>query len=220
MHETIGKLKCLRRPGEDESRCVVFLHGFGADAGDLFPLADFLDPEGEWNFVFPEAPLEVPLGPMMSGRGWFPLSVRELEGGFDFTQLRPPHMEASCELVYDLIFHLNAQRCVLGGFSQGGMVATEVAMKNPEDLTGLVLYSSTLLDEPNWTRQAVQLKGKPILMSHGMQDPVLPFAFSQRLFDVLKAAGADVSFAPFNGGHEIPLPVLQKTKEFLLQHLG
>lgn len=215
MRETIGKLNCLRRPGENDRQCVVLLHGFGADASDLFPLADFLDPEEQWNFIFPEAPLEVPLGPMMSGRGWFPISVRELEHGIDFMQVRPPHMDASCELVYDMLFHLNAEKAVLGGFSQGAMIATDVAMNNPQDVEALVLYSSTILDQANWTKKAKDLAGKRFLLSHGMQDPVLPFAAAQKLFEIFKAAGMQGSFVPFGGGHEIPLPVLQKTKEFL-----
>jgi len=218
MQKTIGKLKCLVREGEDEKRVVVLLHGFGADPGDLFPLADFLDPDENYTFVFPEAPLEVPIGPMMSGRGWFPLSVRELEGGgIDFTKVRPPHMDASVQLVSDLVFHLNADRLVLGGFSQGAMIATEVAMNDAESVHGLVLYSGTLLDEVNWTKKAVALKGKKMIVSHGVHDPVLPFAYSQRLYDMLKASGADGSFVSFPGGHEIPLPVLQKTKAMLAE---
>ncbi len=215
MREKIGKLNCLRRPGEDDTQSVVLLHGFGADASDLFSLADFLDPEEKWNFVFPEAPLEVPLGPMMSGRGWFPISVREMEGGIDFSQARPPHMEASCELVFDMLFHINAKKCILGGFSQGAMISTEVALNNPEDIAGLILLSGTLLDEKNWTKKAPLLKGKPFVQSHGMQDGVLPFALAQRLFNILKDAGMNGGFISFSGGHEIPLMVLQKIKEFL-----
>jgi phospholipase/carboxylesterase len=215
MHETVGKLPCLRRVGDNEKQNVVLLHGFGADAGDLFPLADFLDPEGKWNFYFPEAPLEVPIGPMSSGRGWFPISVRELEVGIDFTKMRPPGMDASCELVYDMIFHLNSEKLVLGGFSQGAMVSTEVALSNPQDVHGLVLLSGALLDQANWAKKAVELKGKRFIQSHGTGDPVIPFLAAQKLFDLLKGAGMDGQFVSFPGGHEIPMPVLQKSKAFI-----
>ncbi len=215
MRKKIGKLDCLWRAGDDEKRCVVLLHGFGADAADLFPLADFLDPDGAYSFVFPEAPLEVPVGPMMMGRGWFPLSLRELEGGLDFTQIRPPHMSASVELVRDLIFHLDCTDLVLGGFSQGAMIATEVALVDPEVVRALVLYSGTLLDEQNWMKAAKNLAGKKLLMSHGVQDQVLPLGYSERLFAILKTAGMNGQFISFPGGHEIPLPVLQKTKSLI-----
>src|SRR5580704_3964260 len=134
MRKTIGKMECLHRPGDEENKSVVLLHGFGADASDLYPLADFLDPEAQWNFYFPEAPLEVPIGPMMTGRGWFPISVRELETGIDFTKARPPAMDASRDLVADLLFHVNSKNLILGGFSQGAMISTEVALNNPGDV--------------------------------------------------------------------------------------
>jgi phospholipase/carboxylesterase len=220
MHETVGKMQCLRRVGENEKLNVVLLHGFGADASDLFPLADFLDPDGQWNFYFPEAPLEVPIGPMNYGRGWFPISVRELEEGIDFTKIRPPGMDASCELVYDMLFHLNSEKLVLGGFSQGAMVSTEITLNNPDDVHGLVLLSGALLDHANWAQKAVALKGKRFIQSHGTRDPVIPFAAAQQLYDLLKGAGMVGPFVTFPGGHEIPLPVLQKTKAFIADVLA
>lgn len=217
MRKKIGQLECLVRPGDSDKRNVVLLHGFGADASDLFPLADFLDPEGNWTFYFPEAPLQVPIGPMMYGRGWFPISVRELEEGIDFTQLRPPGLDASRDLVYDLIFHLNSELLVLGGFSQGAMVSTEVALENPNDVTGLVLLSGAQLDQARWSHKASGLKGKKFIQSHGTADQVIPFQAAQKLYDMLKAAGMIGPLLAFNGGHDIPLPVLNKVKEFIAE---
>lgn len=215
MREQVGKLSCLKRPGDRPGYNMVLLHGFGADASDLFPLADFLDPDGDWNFYFPDAPLEVPIGPQWTGRGWFPISVRDLEVGIDFTQIRPPGLNESAQLIGDLIFHLNSEKLILGGFSQGGMVATEVALDQPEALQGLVLMSTGLLDEANWKKRASELKGKRILQSHGTQDAVLPFSAGQRLCEVLKTAGADVEWISFSGGHEIPVQVLKRISSFL-----
>lgn len=215
MREKLGSLSCLVRPGEDSEKHVVLLHGFGADASDLFPLADILDPETKWNFIVPDAPLEIPVGPSWTGRAWFPISLRELEVGVDFTQIRPPGLEVAVSVVDELLFHLDSKKLVLGGFSQGAMVATEIAMSQPESIAGLILYSGVLLDEPGWKKKAAGLKGKPILQSHGMQDPVLPAAAAQKLHELLKGAGAEISFNGFNGQHEIPNVVLNRTREFL-----
>src|SRR5690606_1756979 len=124
----VGQLECRGREGENARQLVVLLHGFGADASDLAPLADLLDPDQRWSFYFPEAPLEVPIGPMWTGRGWFPISLRELETGVDFTKIRPPGLDLSRKLVSEMIFHLNPEKLVIGGFSQGAMVATDFAM--------------------------------------------------------------------------------------------
>lgn len=215
MREQVGKLSCLKREGEVPGNNVVLLHGFGADASDLFPLADFLDPEGNWTFYVPDAPLEVPIGPQWMGRGWFPISLRELDAGVDFTQVRPPGLDESTNIVSDMIFHLDSKKLVLGGFSQGAMVATEIMLTQPDDVHGLILLSGALLDEANWKKKSSVLKGKKILQSHGQGDQVIPFAASQRLNDLLKAGGADIEWIPFGGAHEIPMPVLKKAKLFL-----
>lgn len=215
MHQRIGDLDCLKRPGDNDDHNVVLLHGFGANADDLYPLADFLDPEGEWNFYFPNAPHEVDIGGGFTGLGWFPISVRDLETGVNFTQVRPPGLDGSRAAVSDLIFHLNSKRLFLGGFSQGAMIATEVALNQPEDIEGLIIYSGAMLDESGWQKKAPALKGKRYLQSHGMQDSVLPFAYAQKLHEMLKTAGAVGEFMGFNGAHEIPMPVLMKTKAFL-----
>jgi phospholipase/carboxylesterase len=213
--ERIGQLHCIKREGEDPSKVVVMLHGFGADAGDLAPLSDVLDPAGEWTFCFPNAPVEVPIGPMMTGRGWFPISLRELEAGIDFTKIRPPGLDLSRKLVAELIFELNPRKLVVGGFSQGAMVATDFAMHDPGDVAGMLLYSGVLLDQDNWTKRSAGLKGKKFIQSHGERDQVIPINGARKLFDILKAGGVDGSFISFPGAHEIPLNVLQKSALFL-----
>jgi phospholipase/carboxylesterase len=215
VRKNIGKLSCLIRPGEDTKKHAVLLHGFGADAADLFPLADVLDPDEQWNFMFPDAPLEVPIGPMWTGRGWFPISLRDLEAGIDFTQVRPPGLSESSAIISELVFNLNAENLVLGGFSQGAMVATNVALGNPTDIKGLMLLSGALLDEQGWKKKAPALKGVKFIQSHGAQDPVIPFSAGQRLFDLLRASGLDGQLVSFSGGHEIPGPVVKKAAEFL-----
>ncbi len=213
--EKIGKLDCLVREGDSVGHNIVILHGFGADSSDLFPLAEVLDPEGEWNFYFPNAPIEVPIGNMWTGRGWFPISVRDLEAGIDFTKVRPPGMTESAQMVGDLLFHLNSKKLVLGGFSQGAMISVEVALENTEALGGLLLWSGAMLDEANWRAKAGVLKGTRFLQSHGMQDQVIPVSAGQKLFEMLKSAGAEGEFIGFAGAHEIPMPVLKKSRELL-----
>jgi phospholipase/carboxylesterase len=211
------KLEFLKRDGEQDGRNVILLHGFGADASDLFPLADVLDPDGGWNFYFPQAPLEVPIGPGWTGRAWFPIPLRELEQGIDYSRARPPGIDDARQTVEDLIFDLNSKSLILGGFSQGAMLAVETAVRNHQDVAGLILYSGALLDAENWAKRAVDLKGKPFIQSHGTADQVIPVSSGNKLFEMLKKAGLVGGLFAFQGGHEIPMPVLKKTVEFLGQ---
>jgi len=209
------KLECLVREGERPGYNVVLLHGYGADRSDLFPLAEVLDPEHQWTFHFPNAPNEVPIGPGWTGRGWFPISLRDLEVGVDFTQIRPPGMDESADAINQLLFDLESEHLVIGGFSQGAMLATEVALSQPEHLKGLVVYSGVMLDQPNWTKRRANLKDVRILQSHGTRDQVLHYKFGEQLYHWFRQGELNVEWLPFPGAHEIPYPVVRKTAAFL-----
>lgn len=214
-HERVGKLQVLKVQGEQDDKAVVVLHGFGADASDLFPLHSVLDPDGQYNWYFPEAPLEVPIGPGFFGRAWFPISLRELETGLDFTNIRPPGMDSSSKLLLEMLKQVPEEQVVLGGFSQGAMLATEVALKHPELVKGLLIMSGTLLDEAEWTKLAVNAKGLKFLSSHGQRDPVLPYSGGQKLYEMFRKTGLEGKHIAFPGGHEIPQQVIAKAGEFI-----
>ena len=94
-------------------------------------------------------------------------------------------------------------RLILAGFSQGAMLALEVAVSDPRPLAGLILFSGTLLDEAALTPRLAARRGLPVFVSHGRQDDVLPFARSEELVGGLRGAGLEVEFHPEDGGHAI-----------------
>ena len=97
---------------------------------------------------------------------------------------------------------------MIGGFSQGAMLATDIVLRSARPFGGLAIMSGTLVSHSEWLPLMAARKGLPVLQSHGRADPVLPFAIAERLRDELGAAGLPVEFTPFNGGHGIPGPVL------------
>ena len=215
MRKKIGSLECLVREGDSERDVVVLLHGFGANAADLLPIANYVDPDGHWTFVFPNAPLEVAIGGGFKGRGWFPIPLQLLETGVNFQNARPPELAASAAAVRATIFELNAERLVLGGFSQGAMVSTEVGLQSPADVAGLILLSGTMIDHDRWKKMAPELIDKPIYQTHGSADQVLPLNLAKMLYEMLKDAGAKIDFFPFGGGHDIPPAALAGVGRFL-----
>jgi len=104
---------------------------------------------------------------------------------------------------------------VLGGFSQGAMVASEAAYRTRLPLAGLVLLSGTPVDEQEWQSGYGQRRGLPVFVAHGRTDPVLPFSGSDRMQRNLAAAGNRVTWHPFDGGHEIPAEVVIALNQFL-----
>ena len=89
------------------------------------------------------------------------------------------------------------------------MLALDVALHDPRPLDGLILLSGTLLARSHWQPRMAARAGLPVVQSHGRRDELLPFRAAVTLRDLLREAGLDVTWVEFDGGHEIPPPVLE-----------
>jgi phospholipase/carboxylesterase len=103
----------------------------------------------------------------------------------------------------------------LGGFSQGAMLACDVALRTDRRLGGLMLLSGTMLARSEWEPLMAKRAGLKVLQSHGRYDPLLPFTSAEVLRDLLAGAGLKVGWVPFDGGHEIPPPLLDAVGDLL-----
>lgn len=210
-------------PADATTTCVL-MHGFGAPGTDLVSLARAL--RAPVRFVFPEAPLE--LGGMYgAARAWWLLDLARIEADMrrgrpsDRSQEVPAGLAEARAQISELLDALEADaagrehRLVIGGFSQGAMMAVDAAVHRPAPPAGLVLMSGTVIAEPVWAPRYASLRGVRVMQSHGTHDPLLPFAVAETLRDRLVAAGALVDWQPFAGGHEIPPPVLAAATQLL-----
>jgi phospholipase/carboxylesterase len=208
----------------DAKTTTILLHGFGAPGDDLVALARYID--APTRFVFPEAPLE--LSGMYGGaRAWWLLDLVKLEQELrdgtprDRSGETPDGLAAARTQVSRLVDQVKARfvvaddRIVLGGFSQGAMLALDVALHRDQPPGGIVMMSGTLVAESAWAPRFASLAGTPIFQSHGKHDMLLPFSVAETLRDKLRAAGATVDWHPFAGAHEIPPLVLHELGAFL-----
>jgi phospholipase/carboxylesterase len=214
--------RIVERP--DAKLTAILMHGFGAPGDDLVGLAPYLD--APVRFVFPEAPLTLG-GLYGDSRAWWLLDLARLER--ELASGRPQDRRAEVPegladarahvlRIVDEVktrFAIDESQLVLGGFSQGAMVALDVALHLPRPPRALVLMSGTLLAETVWQPRFATLAGVPVLMSHGTHDPLLPFSAAELLRDQLTAAGAKVDWIEFPGGHEIPPAVVDGASKFL-----
>jgi phospholipase/carboxylesterase len=218
------------REGAGTGPVVVLLHGFGAPGDDLVSLWRTLAAPRGTRFVFPEAPLD--LGPRyMGGRAWWPIDLEErmrrhaLGEPPDLTQV-PEGLAASRAKMLGLLGEVQRTlqpapgKLVLGGFSQGAMLALDVALHSSEPLAGLVVLSGTQIAANEWATRFEARRGLPVFMSHGRSDEILPFALSEGLRDTLIAHGLRVEWVPFQGGHGIPPGVVDGAGAFLSRVLA
>jgi phospholipase/carboxylesterase len=219
-----------RDGGGTNAPLVVLLHGFGAPGDDLVPLWRVLGVPRETRFVFPAAPLETHMMPGVDSRAWWHIDMLAMQQAIERGELRdltaeePPGLAEAREkmdaLLAELVRTHAPTKLVIGGFSQGAMLALDVALRAHAACDALVVLSGTLVAETVWVPRMKALAGRPIFQSHGSSDPILPFALAERLHEALVSAGAAVTFVPFRGGHEIPGPVLDRLSSFLSKVLS
>ncbi len=213
-------LRSGRKGAAKPSALVVFLHGYGADGADLLGLADVLAPHMPGvAFLAPDAPERCAGGGF--GLQWFPIpwldgSPQALaEAGLD---------AAAADLNGFLEVRLAEEgltpdRLVLLGFSQGAMMSLHVAFRRPTAMAGVVAISGRLL-RPETLAAEARVK-PPVLLIHGDQDPVVPFADMARAGDALVAAGVPTFGHVMKGtGHGIAPDGLGAALQFLKERLG
>jgi phospholipase/carboxylesterase len=199
---------------------VVFLHGYGADGADLLDLAEVLGPHLPGAaFVAPDAPDRCAGGGF--GYQWFP--IPRFDGSTE--AMAAAGVEASAGDLNGFLDTrlaeegLTPDRLVLVGFSQGAMMTLHVAPRRDEAVAGVVAISGRLL-RPEALAAETRVK-PPILIMHGDQDPVVPFAELARAGDALVGAGFQVFGHVMKGtGHGIAPDGLGVALQFIKERLG
>lgn len=216
---------------------VVLMHGYGASGDDLVPLAAELELGTGVRFAFPEAHLELSLDgvPLVPGfpapRAWWPIDMARLQVGVatrSYESLRdeyPPGLSDARKRISAVLDGLQDALCVgpgnivLGGFSQGAILACDVALHDPRPFKALLLMSGTLVGEATWSPLFEKRRGTKALQSHGQLDPVLPYELALLLHERTVAAGWKSEFVSFSGGHGLNPNVIGRIREFLREVL-
>lgn len=198
---------------------VVFLHGYGADGADLLGLADVLAPHLPGTVFFaPDAPL--PCAASGFGRQWFGIPA------FDGSSMVTAGQEMAAAAV-DLDGFIDARLAeegltpadlVLVGFSQGAMMALHVAPRRDVAVAAIVAISGRLL-RPDALVAEAKVK-PPVLLVHGDEDAVVPFAEMGLAGKTLTAAGFEVFGHVMHGsGHGIAPDGLSVALAFMKDRL-
>lgn len=214
--------------GIQPKRCVILLHGFGANFEDLASLAELLDPDASFDWYFPNAPHEIPIAPGYVGRAWFPIDIQRLQIALmqgvaePLVNEVPPGLALASAKIEGLAKELSVgyDEIVVGGFSQGSMVAADFVLHSDLNVSALLLLSSNIVAKSRFAEALKRRSEKgrhrfKIFQSHGDRDPTLPRSGSDSLHQLWLDEGFAPDYTVFPGGHEIPYPVLEKLKVFL-----
>jgi phospholipase/carboxylesterase len=186
---------------------VIWLHGLGADGHDFEPIVPELGLTFAARFVFPHAPVRpVTINGGMAMRAWYDILGFDRKAAEDAAGIR-----ASAAAVTELIDSevergMPAERIVLAGFSQGGAIALQTALREPRGLGGVLALSTYLpLASTLAAERSAANAGIPIFMAHGTADNVLPLALGEGSRRTLEALGYPVEWRTYPMAHSVSL---------------
>jgi predicted esterase len=114
-------------------------------------------------------------------------------------------------------YGLDPARVVALGYSNGANIAAGLLLRRPEVLTGAALLRPTLPYEPD---ELPGLDGTGVLVAAGARDPYVEPGKPERLAELLRAAGADVTFRSEPTGHGLTEADIAATRAWLAERTG
>ena len=218
----VADLELIYIPGDHNGVHICLLHGYGANAFDLAPCSQVMRLTGtqKAHWYFPQAPLTVELSMEYQGNAWFPIDFEALEhpsSAKNYSNIEPNGMKEARTQLIQMLGELNLQpaETILGGFSQGAMMAVDTMLHIEESFKALVLFSGTLINQSYWGEMAKNHTATRFFQSHGVADPLLHISDARNLYNLLKNAHFEGDLFEFTGGHEIPHEVMSKATDFL-----
>ena len=187
--------------GHAPSGAVLWLHGLGADGHDFEPIVPELRlPESlALRFVFPHAPVRpVTINGGMAMRAWYDIVSLDREGPVDEAGIEESTVTLEALIAREEQRGIDSGRIVVAGFSQGGAVAINAALRSEKKLAGL-LALSTWLALPGALDAGSPDTSLPVFFAHGQFDPMVPMPYGRLSADRLSGAGFAVEW------HEYPM---------------
>ena len=198
--------------GPQPQAAVIWLHGLGADGHDFEPVVPELRLRNAVRFVFPHAPIRpVTINQGMRMRAWY--DILQLGGGpEDEAGLR-----ASQRLTEELIRAqgLPATKVVLAGFSQGGAIVLQTALRYPERLAGVIALSTYLpLAATLAAERSAANNDLPIFMAHGQYDDLIPMSRARASREHLEKLGYKIEWHDYPMPHSVCAPEIADISAF------
>src|SRR5438034_7383429 len=175
-------------PGKSD-RTLLLLHGTGGNEHDLMRLGRELDPN---------AALLSPRGKVLE-HGMPRFFRRLAEGVFDIQDLKTRTNELA-DFVAAAVRHykLAADHIVGVGYSNGANIAASMLLLRPEIMHGAILFRAMVPLNPD---TLPDLSSVRVWIGAGDQDPIVPASETERLAELLRRAGADVTIRFAKAGH-------------------
>ena len=190
-------------PGSSK-RTLLLLHGTGGNERDLIPLGRELDPR---------AALLSPRGKILENG--MPRFFRRLaEGVFDLEDLKKRTNElAAFVAAAAQHYGFASDKVVAIGYSNGANIAASLLLVRPGTVHAAILFRAMV---PLVPEKLPDLSLLRVWIGAGNQDAIIPTSETQRLVELLRGAGADVTIRFFDAGHNLTDNEIEIARDWLM----
>jgi len=205
----------LEPPGKAKF-CVIWLHGLGADGHDFEAIVPQLAVTPlNIRFIFPHAPIRaVTINACMEMRAWYDIDPQSPLSGTSDISVSVAQISHLIEGQMEQ--GLSSEQIILAGFSQGGVIALELALAYERKLAGIMALSTYIHDlESLNERLGLANTETPIFMAHGRMDPMIPIARAAAARSALEALNYPVEWHEYPMGHQVCASEIRDISDWL-----
>ena len=203
---------------------IIWLHGLGDSGNGFAPIAPELKLDSSLGvkFIFPHAPVRpVTINNGIEMRAWYDIKSLDMDSRADVNGVLESSEQVSQLIEAEIAAGIPADKIMLIGFSQGGVIALHLGTRFDKKLAGIAALS-TYMCEPqtlSYQKHAAN-QSTPILCCHGQQDEVVPMALGQLAFKTLETQGYNVKWNEYVMQHNVCMPEVQDIAAFISEQLA
>jgi phospholipase/carboxylesterase len=199
--------------GDGPFPTIIAMHGWGSNAMDLHGLAPFIA-DGRFLVLCPQGSVEVEIG-AINGYGWYqaklgtPPDEEKVDAAVDVLRA---FIDEACKR-----YPVDQSKLVAVGFSQGGMMAYNLAVRWPERFAALAGIATSFPDflVDRVTNPAALAK-LPTMVQHGRADQAIDMKRARKSLETLRGLNIQVVFREYDCGHEVAADGVRDLSTFLV----
>ncbi|MBX2807460.1 MAG: alpha/beta fold hydrolase [Cellvibrionaceae bacterium] len=201
---------------------IIWLHGLGASGHDFEPIVSELKLPASLRlrFIFPHAPtLPVTINGGMLMPAWYDILSIAIDREIDSQQLGKSADAIDGLIAQEISRGISSKRIFIAGFSQGGALAYEVALRSSQPLGGLLALSSYFATQ-HTVNYADTNKHLAVFIAHGTNDGVVPEILGQQAHRLLQKRGYKTTYNSYPMEHSVCGREIDDISQWLQHHLG
>ncbi len=213
-------LECIEiEPGQPATASVIWLHGLGASGHDFEPIVPELQLPADLpvRFIFPHAPnIPVTVNGGMVMPAWYDILAMDIDRKVDESGVLASADAVDALIEREIQRGIASNRIIIAGFSQGGAVAYQCALRHPQTLGGLLTLSTYMAMPVTLSEANAHL---PVMVSHGTMDPVVAEELGQRAVASLQQMGLSPEYRTYPMEHMVCLEQIREIGAWIRERL-